>query len=393
MQTRRITSRLAIVAIALTGTSIMTAAPLHVAADGKRLIMQHIALPGEARMIAVDAPLKRVVVAATQGGVIILGAQHGKVLATVPTGLGTTSVAVDEGTGHAVAIDMASGSVTTLDVRTGAIIKTLSIGAVPFAVAVNRLSSQAYVATQSGVAIINTRDGTSEGNLPVSYCTGIAVAQSVYRLYALDVNGRVTIFNAILGTAVATISGKVHAIAMGVDERTKRLFFASGNYLGIIDAATGKILKIIRLAPATTYVTPRVVVVDHATGHVFIAADDNIGGGLSSSVIVVDAASGQVLHTVPIGYLPPIETAPFMALDAQHSHLYLLNGGSQGLQHMVSVLDARTGRVLFSEPLYATDLSGANPSDDHAVAVDSALGRAYVASDDGVRVLDTTVAG
>jgi YVTN family beta-propeller protein len=143
-----------------------------------------------------------------------------------------------------------------------------------------------------------------------------------------------------------------------------------GTDVSTLDISTGAVLGTTPVGRA-----PQVLAVDTRTGHVFVV---NTGDG---TVSVLDARSGALLRTVAIGPNPRA-----MAIDERTGRVFVALAGptSPGSVFMsassVRVLDARSGSIL------RTVTIGPDP---RAVAVDEAIGRAFVVSGGGrVRAAD-----
>jgi DNA-binding beta-propeller fold protein YncE len=125
--------------------------------------------------------------------------------------------------------------------------------------------------------------------------------------------------------------------------------------------------------------------VDTRTGHVFVANDGDsattLDNGLGGSVSMLDARSGRVLRTILVGRDPATvvagePTGRVFVVHGRPGHRgYFIDNGSSG----TDVLDARSGARL------RTAAVGASPADDigaaiytHLVAVDPRTGHAFV---------------
>ena len=95
-------------------------------------------------------------------------------------------------------------------------------------------------------------------------------------------------------------------------------------------------------------------------GRVFVT-----GGGDGTSVSVLDARTGRLVHTVPTGTYPGI-----VAVDKGHGHAFVAIGDTTG--NRVLVLDARTGTVRRTIPIRREIVK--------AMVVDERTGRAFVVS-------------
>jgi YVTN family beta-propeller protein len=160
----------------------------------------------------------------------------------------------------------------------------------------------------------------------------------------------------------------------------ERVFVASDDVtwddagrVSVLDATSGRLLRTVTVGRGT-----HLLAVHERTGRVFVT------NGADASVSLLDARSGRVLRTIPLGFIPS-----GIAVDERTDRVFLLTGApsfqpyptTQCAPPIVSLLDARSGRVLRTVPL---GLSAA------AIAVDERTGRAFVSDtlDRTVLVLD-----
>jgi len=165
---------------------------------------------------------------------------------------------------------------------------------------------------------------------------------------------------------------------MVVDVRTHRAFVASTDregiegYIGVVDSVTAASLGSVTAAPFINAME-----VDEGRGHVF-----GISGPPESpgAVIMLAVRDGAVLHRTTIGMNPGS-----VALDAAHGRLYIvmLNNDGTGA---VDVLDTRSDALLYTVALGIQLGTQLNLS---PVALDEARRRLFVATAQGVSVLDT----
>jgi YVTN family beta-propeller protein len=171
----------------------------------------------------------------------------------------------------------------------------------------------------------------------------------------------------------------VGAAAAAVDEQAGNVVVAGSEpskaSISVLDARSGALVRtvVMRDKPETLAVDPR-------HGHIFVASEhrDRTGNYTGpGSVIMLDARTGQVLHTVEVGNYPNA-----MAVDEHNTRVFVATVGAIDpmLQNMpmgsgsVSVLDARSGRLLRTIPV------GVAPS---AIAVDERAGRAFILNSGG----------
>jgi len=170
-------------------------------------------------------------------------------------------------------------------------------------------------------------------------------------------------------------------MAVAVDGRRGHVFVVNqgSDTVTILDARTGQTVATVRVG-----ITPTAVAVDGVTGRAFIT----LGSGNGGRVGIINTQSGAFLHAVAVG-AGPIAAA----VDEQTGHAFVVSGGVVACplrsicRHTsgssVSMLDARTGTVLHTVAL----ASGTNP---WSIAVDTGTSHAFVTSLIGsVIVLDT----
>jgi len=178
----------------------------------------------------------------------------------------------------------------------------------------------------------------------------------------------VSMLDATSGRLLRTVGG-TRPGPMAVDTHTRRVFVLNGGggtsngVVTILDSATGRVVGNTPVGRLALPVTP---VVDTRTGRVFVAND----GGGTGSVSVLDARSGALLRTVTVGPHPFV-----MAVDGRSSRVFVTSlGAMDAAGHLtgsgsVSVLDAQSGMLLRTVPV------GVEPA---VIAVDERAGRAFV---------------
>jgi YVTN family beta-propeller protein len=124
---------------------------------------------------------------------------------------------------------------------------------------------------------------------------------------------------------------------MAVDERTDRVFvpLCDAKAVGILDAATGRVIRSVRVVSG-----PTAVAVDERVGHAFVTSDgvtDSTGQPIGVGTLsLLDARTGAVLRTVAVGSQPDTP-----AVDEMTGRVFVANYDSG----TVSVVDATSGRV------------------------------------------------
>jgi DNA-binding beta-propeller fold protein YncE len=173
---------------------------------------------------------------------------------------------------------------------------------------------------------------------------------------------------------------------------------AAGGVLGSLLAggATGTAAHRRAGSPALAMTGPYAynVAVDATAGHAFVlsASTDNmdISGSPAGQgyLSMLDARTGRLLRTVQVGM-----GSYALGMDERTAHLFVANQGSSSTgQGRISMIDTRTGNVLRAIPLGQPRFMSAASALDLAVA--SRVGRLFVATartpDQGIlQVLDT----
>jgi YVTN family beta-propeller protein len=173
-------------------------------------------------------------------------------------------------------------------------------------------------------------------------------------------------------------------LALTLDSVTHRILAATcgdANALGVVqmfDSRSGTRLAAVHAGHGVS-----ALAVDSRQGHVFVADDAD------DTVAMLDALSGAVLHTTPVGVVPLA-----VSVNERTARLFVVGPSGparsalgpraasySGASGLLSVLDSRSGALLRTTPL------GGGPS---ALAVDERTARVFVAnSNDGtVSALD-----
>ncbi len=236
---------------------------------------------------------------------------------------------------------------------------------------------------RGAVSVVETRGGHLLRTVSLRhYFSGpIVIAQSVGHTFVLsDLAGynragtTVTMLDTRTGTLLHTVTVFSSPAAAAVDEQNGRVFVASdgapgvgtpGGGLGrvsILDARTGAVLHSAPVGRA-----PQALAVDPATQRVFVA------NMTSNTVSVLDSRSGRLVHTVPVGVSPSA-----VAVDVRTHRVFVANA----MARTVSILDARSGVALHTTPVGPVPV---------AVGVDGGAGHVLVMGAGGaVSVLDAT---
>jgi DNA-binding beta-propeller fold protein YncE len=192
-----------------------------------------------------------------------------------------------------------------------------------------------YVSRSTHVMVVDSETGAVAGDIPdTSGVHGIAIAADLGRGFTS--NGRsanVTIFDLKTLKPVGTAKTSEGPDAILFDPASKRVFAfdGRGQDATAIDAATGEVAGKIPLGGKPEYG------VTDGKGHVYVNIEDK------SEIVDIDSAKLAVLHRWSIA---PGEEPSGLAIDAKNRRLFSVCGN----QKMV-VVDADSGKVVATLPI------------------------------------------
>jgi len=287
------------------------------------------------------------------------------------------AVVLDYAGDESNASDTSNGTISVVDTRSGRLLWHIHAQGRPYAVVVDEHSGRAFVRSDgpAGTRLVNVID-MSSGRLirtvTVAHSRGaisgtIVVDERRGRVFVLTPRGglmglgSVSVLDAASGRLLRTVGVGTFPENAVVAERAGRIFVADtgSGTVSVLDAVSG---RLVHTALAGQH--PRLMLVDERAGRVFVA--DNVSG----TVTVLDAHSGAVLRSVAVGV-----HMSAMAADARSGRIFISSVGSTDAAGYltgpgsVSVLDASSGRLLRTVPV------GWDPTH---VVVDEQAGRALV---------------
>jgi len=370
--------------------------------------------------VVVDERAGRAIVAgAGRGSVSVIATDTGRLVhTTVLSGgsLGLAAVAA----GHVFVPGAASGAtgpsdaLYMLDTRRGTLLHTTTIPFDPLAIGDDGQGKRIFVVSAGGmkgdgvtflgagfVSMIDARSGMMRWHAGVGvHPAAVAVDATTRRVFVVNAGqmgrtglspGSVSVLAAATGRVVATIPVGRGAVAVAVDDRTGRVFVANeeSRSISMLDARSGVVPRTVPVGFATA------LAVDEVVGRVIVA------NGGSGTVSVLDAATGAIVRTVLVGGGPEA-----VSIDARNHRAFITStGGGSGAvprrlprvlsglvslfvdphaQTYVSVLDTRSGTLLRD-----VHIGGGAPRE---IAVDQRTGHAFMTTPDsnGVSMLDAT---
>ncbi len=263
--------------------------------------------------------------------------------------LARAAMGVDERTGRAFITIPGNNAVAVLDTHSGALVRTIGVGLVPGALAVD--------AQRGHVVITNEADRT----------VSLLDATSGQLLRTVEVGPSP---NAV---AIDARTGHAFVALRGATDRRGVLTLGMG-HVAVLDVGTGQLLRTVAVQG-----TPSDVAVAAGTGHVFVAGVAFTGDG---RVSMLDAATGRVLRTSTVGAYPYAVAAVARSGEVFVTTMARPGVGAAHPDSVVSVLDARTGRVT------RTVRAGLGLLSPGPLAVDERTGQIFIANEGGVTVLD-----
>lgn len=292
----------------------------------------HVAatVPVGAKPVGVAVSVHDQVFVTNSGGnsVSVIDASATTVTATVTVGFFPESVGTDPQFGTYVA-NNGGGTVSVMD-RLNTVVTTLVTGGPPgpaphsARVAIDHFMSRAYVTNRGGDRLSVIRTSSNPPLLlphPVDVPgpLGVVVDPADHRLYVTQPElDRVSVVDPATHDVVTTVPVGPRPTGIAIDSQRRRLYVANSGSttVSVIDLATGVVVHVDMLAH------PVGVAVD-ARGDAYVSHSDG-------TVKVIDAGSGSVSATIPVGAKPE-----GVAFEPHGNRVYVANSGAG----TVSVID------------------------------------------------------
>jgi YVTN family beta-propeller protein len=218
-------------------------------------------------------------------------------LKPVVTGLGANNAGgAATGGGIAVVPLTFENKAAVIDVEKRLLLGMVETGIAPFAAAVNRAGTAAYV-TNWGGRRARPNDKTAPAGL------GKDADQVVVDARGIASTGSVTRIDLRALRATHTIAAGLHPNGLAWDEARNRLYTANNNQdsVTVIDTRTNTVSRTIRIQPfqrEVTGIAPTAVAVSRDGARIFVAC-----GGINA-VAVIGAESGTLEGLIPTGWYP-----------------------------------------------------------------------------------------
>jgi DNA-binding beta-propeller fold protein YncE len=336
-------------------------------------LLRTIALPATPRWTLLDEPDGRVYIYNNDAAqpVSILDNRTGT-LVRMRGALGhiTGLPWVDRQDGHYFDTGSLPGKLLMIDMRTDAVLKTIPLpsqGDSTFG-AFDERRDRALVtyADSPNITVIDGRSGRILREVPG--CPAYAwpvLSQSTQRLFEPCGDGRLLVFDSASYHQVASIlsqaMGPCSLCAILADEATGRMFVPADNGFGVLDARTG---AVIHTLPIGRWSIGARAILPGSHDVVTVPYVDPSLHHPARSGLVLDGHSGAILHRWPVPENPvAVQVNPLTGHLLVASAGPVADGGTPEGSGSLSVLDARTGRALRRIDLGV--LPGALAADGH----------------------------
>ncbi|MGI8959468.1 MAG: YncE family protein [Bryobacteraceae bacterium] len=192
-----------------------------------------------------------------------------------------------------------------------------------------------YVSHGTKVHVLNLDTGAMIGNIPnTNGVHGIAIADDLHRGFVSDGrDNQVSIFNLKTLAVISTVKAGTNPDAILYDPFSQRVFAFNGrsNDMTAIDAATGKIAGTVPLGGK-----PEFAVTD-AQGNVYVNIEDK------SEIVHLDPKTLTMKERWP---LAPCESPSGLAIDPKNQRLFPVCDNK-----IMAVVDAGSGKVVTTVPI------------------------------------------
>jgi len=289
----------------------------------------------------------------TSHGAVDIYSDLGKHVRRVPVGSEPVSIAVNTQTGRAYIANAGDGTVSVLDGTSDTVLATLPIGSHPYSIAADSATGKVFVTHTFGDQV-SILDGAT--NTVTDFKTGsadlIAINSHTGTVYLLGYGGAVKVLDEANRTFSERPVGR-HAWGLMLDESSGTVYVTriENADLAALTAASAD-PQILRAGAI-----PCAIAVNSKAQVLYVA---NYG---ENSVTVVDAKSGSIIATIPVGDHPKA-----IALDPDRQLVFVANT----IGNSVTIIDAGKNTVLATLP------AGRSP---YALAVVPGSSNLYVANE------------
>jgi len=293
--------------------------------------------------VALDLPARRLFVAnRIDHTVAVLDSRTGTVLRTTavpPTPLQLVAdpstrrvVLTTGGVSDSTGMPLGNGGVSVLDAWDGRVLSMVTVPGIPRGLSVDHKRGRAYVLADT-VGVVNLTGGRLAGPIPIEG-SGASVAQDeetdrVFVLTSRQDNSAtpavfyLSTFNANSGRPLGTATLRGGAASLTVDTVARRVLVFASDYsaegvrVGVCDAHTGKLLRVVRANGMMNLSGPAAPVVDTSHGRAFVG----LANSTSAEVGIWNTRTGTLTHAVAVAG----SYVQAMALDERRGRLYVIS--------------------------------------------------------------------
>ena len=251
------------------------------------------------------------------------------------------------------------GSVSMVDDRTGVVLRTVTVGQSPVAIAFDAPTRRVFVLSAGKISTVAGPASSGSSIAVLDAATGALRRTVEVDPVLLTLSGAGAVPGARQALVVDSASGRVYVVV------------ATG--VLTLDGSTGRVQRRIALGGQ-----PSAASLDAAAGRLYVGdaydptipTDPSPTGGTSHGFLaVVDLATGRVRANIVLGQ----QVVGAIAIDGHAGRVFVIEPNGASERVIIDVLDARTGARLRTTTL--TDTVGGG---DCAVALDQATGHAFV---------------
>ncbi|HZS88633.1 MAG TPA: PQQ-binding-like beta-propeller repeat protein [Chloroflexota bacterium] len=263
-----------------------------------------------------------------QPSMSILDLQSGTLLGTISTAGGPTAIAADAQAGWVFAANYNAGTVSMIDPTTGGLRRTVDVGGPPVAVAVDARAHRVFVAIEGPrgrVALLDSRTGALLHTGRTGRFVGTVLNDARSRRALVQSDGGVYLLDARTGRTLRVI--KHTGMLLAIDERDGRALVAANGQLHLLATRDGTTVAAIDDGGALRTSSIDDVAVDPVAGRFFVAAHDvTRRAGTPTTVgylAVIDGRSGRLLRMRSLD-----KQATALAVDAAAHRVFIVNADS-----------------------------------------------------------------
>jgi DNA-binding beta-propeller fold protein YncE len=308
----------------------------------------------------------------------VLDARSGALVHAVTVGLFPQGMAVDEQTGRAFVTGAGfagAGPVGVLDTRTGRLLRTVNVGMEPHEqIVVDTRRERVFVPvySQAGnghVSVLDARSGrllyTIDSDALPAAMVSMALDARAGRAFVVEESSTgLRVLDTRNGHLLRSVLAGLHPGIPVVDDQTGRAFVPTDAGFSVLDTRSGAVLHTVALGQAQLAGPPLLAA---RSGRVFVVVTKvmrsrtrtrslalghgpaSVSGPRPGSVLVLDAHSGAVVHTVALRD----DSVP-VVVDERAGRVVVLTRDWPGTSSSISILDARTGALLHMLPVSVT---------------------------------------